>query len=72
MNRGPEIATDCDRCHAPIPYGVTCYQVPTGTLWDGDDADRGKPVVRIECARCYRGPAVGMAPLRAVKAEDLP
>ena len=62
-----DIATDCDSCHAPIPYGVTCYQVSTGEVWTGNDADRGKPVVRIECADCYHGPALGLYPVNAVK-----
>ena len=61
-----EAATDCDTCHNPIPYGVTCYSVPTGKTWDGDDTDRGKPVVRIVCAACYSGPARGDSPSKAV------
>ena len=49
-----EIATDCDKCAAPIPYGVTCFAVPTGEVWEGDDEDAGKPVVEIVCGDCYR------------------
>ena len=39
-------ATGCDECHDDIPYGVTCYAVPTGR------EDDGRPVVRIVCAAC--------------------
>lgn len=42
------VATDCDECHDDIPYGVTCYAVPTGR------EDEGRPVVRIVCGSCYQ------------------
>ena len=66
-----EVATDCDRCHTDIPYGVTCYAVATGRTWDGDDADKGKPVVTIVCAACYTGPARGDEPIAGVRYEDI-
>jgi hypothetical protein len=51
----PDVATDCDICRAPILYGATCYQVPTGETWTGGDGDPddGLPVVRIVCGPCY-------------------
>lgn len=52
-------ATTCDECQADIPYGVTCYAVRTGRTWDGDDGDKGKPIVKIVCADCYTGDARG-------------
>lgn len=61
-----DVATTGDVCAAPIGYGVTCYQVATGETWDGDDEDRGSPVVRILCAACYGGPAVGTTPRKVV------
>ena len=66
-----EAATDCDTCHDPIPYGVTCYAVPTGETWGGDDADRGKPVIRVVCAACYSGLATGDIPSKAVLASEV-
>lgn len=66
MSAPEEAATDCDTCRNPIAYGVTCYSIPTGETWDGDDADPGKPVVRIVCAACYTGPARGVSPSKAV------
>jgi len=43
----PDIATDCDHCHAGVQYGETAYSVPTGVT------DEGRDVVRIICAICY-------------------
>jgi hypothetical protein len=53
MTAAPDAATDCDECHQGIPYGHTCFAVHTGRTWDGDDQDRGKPIVRILCVACY-------------------
>lgn len=64
-----DIATTCDGCGSPIPYGVTCYSVWTGewygSVWTGEWYE-GSPVVRIECSDCYHGPAIGTPPIKAV------
>ena len=71
MSAPDEAATDCDACYNPIPYNVTCYAVPTGETWDGDDPDRGKPVVRVVCAACYSGTAKGDHPSKAVLVSEV-
>ena len=69
---GLDVADSCDRCHQPIPYRAVCYMVPTGRTWDREgDPDTEKPVVQIVCADCYSGPALGMGPITAIKAEEL-
>ena len=67
-----DVATDCDRCHADIPYGVTCYSVATGRTWDVDDGDLGKPIVQIVCATCYAGPAKSTTPTSAILEKETP
>jgi hypothetical protein len=57
-----DVATSCDDCGGPIRYEETCYQVPTSETWTGDDVDYGAPIVRVVCASCYDGPAVGTTP----------
>jgi len=47
------VATDCDTCHVDIPYGVTCWAVPTG-----EHSEEGHVVVRIECGLCRQGTGV--------------
>lgn len=68
-----DAADFCDSCGEPIAYGVTCYSVPTGGVWTGDDEDKGKPIVRIICAACYMesGADVGTEPVKAILERDL-
>lgn len=64
---GPEVATDCDRCHAPIAFGETCYAVATGKTWPAGDGDHEDQVAEIVCSDCYGdGPATGQQPRAAV------
>ena len=47
-----DAATDCDDCHRSIAYGETCWLMPTGRTWDGDDQDKGRLVGEVVCAEC--------------------